>query len=367
MTARRLGRRKFLKTTAAGAAAATVAGFPYIAKAADRRIVVTAGGGAYGKAQVEAYFKPFMKETGIEVHATLSGLSLAEKKAQVETGNVTADLVSLGFADVEIMSSNDWLVPIDYGHFRKEDLDNISADDLHAYGMGFIYWAEVLAYRTDVFPTGSHPKSWADVWDTERFPGPRSMGDASYRYSFECPLMAEGVPLDQVYPIDIDRALAGYSRIRDDVVAWWGKSAALPAQLINDKEVVMCSVANGRIKEVVVSGAPVGVEWNQGILYHTAYGIMKGASNVEDTMKLLAFVARPESQARMAEIIAYGPPNKKAFDHISPEVAKNLPTNPAYRDSMILKDDAWWVAEGAPGKSNRELVIEKWEEWKITG
>ena len=50
MKAKRLGRRKFLKATAAGAAAASVAGFPYIAKAADRRIVVTAGGGAYGKA-----------------------------------------------------------------------------------------------------------------------------------------------------------------------------------------------------------------------------------------------------------------------------------------------------------------------------
>ena len=42
--------------------------------------------------------------------------------------------------------------------------------------------------------------------------------------------------------------------------------------------------------------------------------------------------------------IAYGPPNKKAFDHISPELAKNLPTNPAYRDNMILKNDAWWAA-----------------------
>ena len=170
MSAKRLGRRKFLKTTAAGAAAATVAGFPYIAKAADRRIVVTAGGGAYGKAQVEAYFKPFMQETGIEVHATLSGLSLAEKKAQVETGNVTADLVSMGFADVEIMSANDWLVPIDYNQFRTADIDSISADDRHAYGMGFIYWAEVLAYRSDVFAPGSHPKSWATSGIPSSFP-----------------------------------------------------------------------------------------------------------------------------------------------------------------------------------------------------
>ena len=362
-----LGRRKFLKKTAAGFAGATAGsllGFPYV-KAAKRRIVVTAGGGAYGKSQVEAYFKPFMKETGIEVHATLSGLSLAQKKAQVQTGNVTADLVSLGFADVEIMSKNGWLVPIDYSQFRKEDLDGIDPVDRHKYGMGFIYWAEVMAYRKDIFSGGNHPKNWTEFWNAKKFPGQRAFGDPGYRYSFEFALLADGVPIDKLYPLDIDRAFRSLSKIRKDVVAWWGKSAAQPAQLINDKEVVLCSVANGRIKAVVESGAPVGVNWNQGMLYHTAYGIMKGAKNVEDTMKLLAFVARPESQARMAEIVAYGPTNKNAFKLIDAKVAANLPSNPAYRKNMFVKNDAWWVAESAPGKSNRQLVIEKWEKWKL--
>ena len=368
MMTKPLGRRKFLKRTAAGAAAASVTGFPAIVRAQNRRIVVTAGGGAYGKAQVEAYFKPFMEETGIEVHATLSGLSLAEKKAQVETGNVTADLVSMGFADVEIMSQQ----RLARGPSTTASSARRTWTTSAPRTVTRTAWASSTGRRSwPIARTCSNraaiPGTGPEFWDTKRFPGPRCMGDASYRYSFEFALLADGVPLDKIYPLDVDRALESYSRIRDDVVAWWGKSAALPAQLINDKEVVLCSVANGRIKEVIEAGAPVNVEWNQGILYHTAYAVLKGARNVEDTMKLLAWVARPESQARMAEIIAYGPPNRKAFDHIAPEVAKNLPTNPAYRDKMLLKDDAWWVAEGAPGKSNRELVIEKWEEWKIKG
>jgi putative spermidine/putrescine transport system substrate-binding protein len=84
-------------------------------------------------------------------------------------------------------------------------------------------------------------------------------------------------------------------------------------------------------------------------------------------MKLLAFVARPESQARMAKIIAYGPTNRNAFKHIDAKVAANLPTNPEYRKNMFVKNDAWWVDESTPGKSNRQLVIEKWEEWKLKG
>lgn len=366
---RKLARRKFLKTTAtgvAGAAAGTLIGFPFV-HAAGERIVVTAGGGAYGKSQVEAYFKPFMEETGIEVHATLSGLSLAQKKAQVETGNVTADLIGGGFADIEILANNDLLVPIDYGQFRPEDLDGMNPVDRHKYGMGFIYWAEIMAYRTDVFKTGNHPKTWAEFWDTEKFPGPRSVGDASYRYSFEFALLADGVAADQLYPLDIDRALNSFSKIRDDVVVWWGKSAAQPAQLINDNEVSLCSVANGRIKDVVESGAPVAVNWNQGMLYHTGYSVLKGAKNAAGAMKLLAYIARPEPQARMAAIVAYGPTNKNAFNYIDAKVAASLPSNPEYRKNMFVKNDAWWVAEPTPGTSNRQLVIEKWEEWKLKG
>ena len=56
---------------------------------------------------------------------------------------------------------------------------------------------------------------------------------------------------------------------------------------------------------------------------------------------------------------------ENAFKLINAKVAANLPSNPAYRKNMFVKNDAWWVAESAPGKSNRQLVIEKWEKWKL--
>lgn len=362
---KKLNRRHFLQSTAAGAG--LVLASPSILRAQNRRIVVTSGGGAYGQGQVDAYFKPFTEATGIEVHATLSGLSLAEKKAQVETGNVTADLVSMGFPDVNLMGANGWLEEIDYSQFDQDDIAAIGAHDRTKYGMGFISWAEVIAYRTDVFGKGTGPKNWADFWNTEAFPGPRALGDSSYMYSFETALMADGVGLNDVYPCDIDRALASFSNIRDDVVAWWGKSAAQPVQLINDNEVVMCSVANGRIREVIEAGAPVELSWDQGIVYRTAYAMLKGAKNVEDTTKLLAFIARPEQQARMAEILGYGPANQRAFELISPEDAVNLPTNPAYADKVLLKDWDWWTGRHASGRTNREFILERWEEWKLLG
>jgi len=69
----------------------------------------------------------------------------------------------------------------------------------------------------------------------------------------------------------------------------------------------------------------------------------------------------------MADILGYGPANSRAFDHISPETAANLPTNPAYADKVLLKDWDWWTAQHDSGKSNREFILERWEEWKLEG
>ena len=54
----------------------------------------------------------------------------------------------------------------------------------------------------------------------------------------EFALMAAGVPPDKVYPIDIDKALASYDKIKKDVVKWWD-TGAVPIQLLTDREVAM--------------------------------------------------------------------------------------------------------------------------------
>jgi len=363
-----IGRRAFLGRAAlgvTGAMAGPLIEYRRVFAQPSKTLVVAAGSGTYQKAQIEAFFKPFTKATGIEVEPR-SYLSLAQKKAMVETKNVTADVVSHAFSDVIVMGKNGWLQPVDYAVFRPEDLDRLSATDKQQFGLGFFYWSELMAYRTDVF-RDNPPKNWIDFWDTKRFPGPRSLGDPSHAYGLEFALLADGVPMDKLYPLDLDRALKSMSRIRKDVVAWWGAAAAQPAQLINDKEIVACSVANGRIIEVINAGAPVAIEWNQGMLFLNFYSILKGAKNRENANRFLTFVARPDAQAEFAKQIPYGPTNPKAYESIDPKIARTLPTYPEYRKKMFVRDDAWWAATGPSGKSNRELIVERWEAWKLQG
>lgn len=364
-----IGRRTFLKATGVGLAGAALGPFygyrNVFASKGKGKVIAASGTGTWQKAMVEAYYKPFTKATGIEVEVH-SELNLGQKRAMMETKR-PVDIIGGAPSDVVIMAEKDWLEPIDYSVFRKEDLEVIEPVDRAKFALYFIYWAEVMGYRTDVYSEENHPKTWAEFWDTNRFPGPRSLGDPSWTYSFEFALLADGVPIEKLYPLDIDRGYKSLSRIREHVSAWWGKSAAIPAQMLNDKEIFLCSVANGRMNEPIQAGAPLAIEWNQGMLYHTCYSVPKGAPNKENAMKLLAYVARPQPQAEFARWIPYGPTNPKAYDFIEPELAKILPSYPEYRKKMFVKDESWWMTKTPSGKTNRELIVEKWEEWKITG
>ena len=68
------------------------------ALAADA-ITVTSFGGAYSQSQIKAFQIPYSKKTGIRVNAEDYSGGLAEIRAQVESGNVTWDVVDVEITD----------------------------------------------------------------------------------------------------------------------------------------------------------------------------------------------------------------------------------------------------------------------------
>src|SRR5262245_12504139 len=89
---RLLSRRSVIKGAAARGAISTgpLILTPGKAKAADRISLISWGGG-YRKAWEDAYVKPFMKETGIEV-VIADTPDLAKVKAQVTSKNIEWDV-----------------------------------------------------------------------------------------------------------------------------------------------------------------------------------------------------------------------------------------------------------------------------------
>ena len=77
-------------------------------------LTVVSWGGAYTKSQVEAYHKPWMAKTNKTIVSEDYGGGIAEIKAQVESGNVTWDVVDVELSDAIRACDEGLLEPIDH-------------------------------------------------------------------------------------------------------------------------------------------------------------------------------------------------------------------------------------------------------------
>ena len=57
-------------------------------------------------------------------------------------------------------------------------------------------------------------------------------------YALETALIADGVPMDKLYPLDVDRAFKKLEQLKPHVLVWWS-SGAQSAQVLKDGEVDM--------------------------------------------------------------------------------------------------------------------------------
>jgi putative spermidine/putrescine transport system substrate-binding protein len=279
--------------------------------------------------------------------------------AMVDSGNVEWDIVEHSMMEILNLGPDGYFEEIDYSVFDKETLDNIPAEFKHELGIGGFVWSNVLAYSTEAFPGDNHPHGWQDFWDVKKFPGPRSLesGSGGDPPPFEYALMGDGVPADKVYPIDIDRAFESLKVIEPHIVKWW-TGGAQPGQMLVDGEVVMTNAFSGRIVRLKLDGAPVDIDYYQGLASVDFWVVPKGAPNKENAMKLLAFMSKAKPQAEFAKAIPYGPVNQKAYDYIDDDLARLLPSHPDNLKGQLLLSHEWW-------SKNRESAQELWTDWAI--
>lgn len=331
-------RRKFLRT--AGAAAAL--GPLLITErtiAQTRTLYINSWGGSYTAAQDAAYFKPFTAATGIQIKA-VTPVSYARIKAQVESGNYQFDMTSINSMLVLRAARAKLVEPIDWTIFKKGTLpdDSIVAD---GHGVAFAILGTNLCYRTDKFPNGG-PKSWADFWDVQKFPGPRSlcMNDSPRTCIFA--LIADGVSMDKLYPLDFDRAFKKLDQIKPHIKVWW-REGNQSQQLLRDGEVDMMSIWNARGTELKQQGVPVEVVWNGAVRSSSTWCVLKGAPNRKLAWEFIQFVSSLKPQAEFNTRLYYGPTNPGAYTLIPKDIAVQLPTYRANEAVSVKEDDTWEV------------------------
>ena len=158
------------------ALAADVPGLPEITAIPEKLkgngvVRVSSYGGAFQEAQRKAYFEPFERLSGIKVIES-QGPDPVKVKAMVDTKNIEYDVGEFDRASViNLQKKGDYWEEIDYS---LVDTANIDEAFRYKYALDMLPYAQTYAYRTDVFPN-EKPQSWADFWDTKKFPGPRTM------------------------------------------------------------------------------------------------------------------------------------------------------------------------------------------------
>ena len=354
MIKRTISRRKFLAVT--GAAAASGPFFWTGRPSAAGKVVIRTIGGSYEEATVKATFEPFTKATGIEVVKVPA--TLGKVLAMHEAGNMEMDVMDAGEVGVLSLSQKGALEKINYKAWKMTNPDDmdpaVRRDDM----IGDIYYSSVLGYNTQAVPAGKQPKSWAEFWDLKKFAGPRMLADiASGAVDLEFALLADGVPKDKLYPIDVPRAFKALDRVRPAIKKFWD-SGALSAQMLADKEVVLGSIWNGRLQAAADKGAPLAIEWNQAMLQSQYWAVLKGAKNAENAQRFIDFACQPELQAAHAKLIPYGPTNRLAFKSIPADLATRLPSSPENKQKAFIQNGKWWA-------DNRPMVAERWSQWLL--
>jgi putative spermidine/putrescine transport system substrate-binding protein len=328
----------FLKTALAAAGlVAILAG-----SASARDLSVVSWGGSYQDAQRKVYFEPFQRETGIPLVEDSWDGGIGTLRAKVEGGAVSWDVVQVEAEELSIGCDEGLLLPIDWNVLGGRD--NFLPSAVSDCGVGAIVWSTVLAYDAGKFPGGG-PKSWADFWDVERFPGKRAMRKGP-KYTLEFALMADGVPPKDVYKVlatkeGVDRAFAKLDAIKPQLI-WW-EAGAQPPQLLASGEVTMTSVYNGRLDAPRREAKNFRIVWPGSIYAVDSWVILSGSPNAEKGMKLITFMSDAERQARLPEYISYGVTNKAAMQRIPPMLLENLPSAPQNLEVSVPLDVRFWT------------------------
>lgn len=336
--------------------ATPVAGYADPNKWTGRTLTLAAWGGEYQDAQEAAFVEPFEVATGASIQ--LKRADIGRMKGQVDSGEVTWDLLTVPTEDVLLLAREDYLEPIDY---HVVDDTALFADIVLQHGVGAAYFSTVLIY-----PAGTEhaPSGWAGFWDVPPLTDEEEVPVAGARSLWRGPvgnlefaLLADDVLPADLYPLDVERAFASLDRIRDHVLFWY-EDRKQPVELVASGQVGMASAWNARVSQLQLTDQ-VRINWYGGMLSADSWVIPRGAPNADVAMDFINFATRAVPMANFVRLVPYGPVNKEAFNYLRPDRLPVLPSSPQNRAVQFTQSWVWWA-------DNIEALGERFEDWLLT-
>ncbi|MEX3981234.1 polyamine ABC transporter substrate-binding protein [Paraburkholderia sp. EG287A] len=320
------------------------------ASAAAAQMTFVSWGGSYQGAQDKTAVAPFTAAKGIQVKNDSYNGGIAQIRSQVETKNVTWDVVDLQLSDVTRACDEGLLEKLDPASLAPAPDGTPAAKDyvpgaVSSCMAGNIVWSSLVAYNTDKYK-GHEPTKIADFFDLKQFPGKRGLRK-SPEGALEWALLADGVAPADLYKVlatraGVDRAFKKLDTIKSSIV-WW-ETGAQPAQLLADGEVTMSSAYNGRIYSAIADDKkPFGFIWDGQVKYLEGYAIVKGTKNLKAAQDFVRYATQPDVLSKLAPLTAYGPTRKSSISMVPPKLLPYLPTAPVNQKGAVDSDVAFWA------------------------
>ncbi|CAH2405101.1 ABC transporter substrate-binding protein [Mesorhizobium escarrei] len=359
-----LNRRRFIQATSSAVATAALLTRSGAARAQSGEVRVVVVGGDVAKAHAEAIIKPFEAETGIKVTPINQDVSAAQIGMMVAANSVSVDVGILSQTGVLDLARHNYLEKIDYSTYKQNELDAMEEYAKKPFGVAPYMYSWVMAFNTDKFPAGKpQPATWADFWDVVKFPGARTLPTGQDGGGpWEEALLADGVPVDKLYPMDIDRVFASLDKIKPHVRKWWNSGSEV-FQIMRDNVADLAHSYDGRMVSLVVEGKPIEVNRNRQKLTLDYYYIPKGSPNAQNAQRYIEFATRADRQAALARLFPVGPSNRNAYKQIPDDAARKLATYPEYMANSYAINAEWYAEIGQDGVSNTQRLVQRWNDW----
>lgn len=303
------------------------------------KITIADFGGPIDAGITKAFVPGFEKATGASV-ATDTSDAYPKEVLQAKTGNVSWDLIEAdgwqikAWCGTVIQPYASSSVPTS-GFFSSLVGDNKCGVPLLQYPM-------LLSYDSTKLGGAPAPTSWADFFNTKKYPGKRCGYDNPVQ-NLELGLLAQGVPPNKLYPLNVKKSLAEWAKLKGNVVL-----NADPGQLTSmmlSGNYTMCATLSGRGYAADTQGGHWVPVWNQNIRAWDDLGITKGSPNAATATAFLKYLAtHPAADAQFSEISTYGATLQKAkptFSKLASEWSMTVPAH--YAEGFTIDSDFWSV------------------------
>lgn len=302
------------------------------------RLTYVSYGGSGQDAQIKAFQEPYTAAHPNVSFVNSSPADVAQVKAQVTSGVVQWDVVSVAPAAATQHCGT---------LFEKLDLSSLNPDDFIPKTIGECYIgnfanASPFAYNADKWPDPEKaPKTIADFFDTAKFPGKRGVITNLQNGILEYPLLAEGVAPDKLYPLDVDRALNKWATIRKDTL--FAPNVGALQQAAGSGQVDMYLLSDSRLIALLNEKKNLKIVWDKTVVSVNALAVPLGSKHKATAEDFLRSLVQPEPVAKITEMLGTVPVNVNAKPDLTENGKAVEVYGPVNTGETVVQDIDWYA------------------------